>query len=324
MKALIASLSLTLIFPIISHLAWTQQTREPDWKPSLAYGGAPECPEHVGTRTYYSETVGLGGVRVQIIGTATRVQGKPCTYSAEIVYSGMINRKIQLPDPGKMQFTIVDFSAEGKNLLLSDERRMDPPYLAYRNVDVASVEPTNGQAHWVNAWDIFGWHEHECDATVEPQGFTEDGHLIIRARPSTWVDSGRRNCVSNVGLYETDLTSSPVRLPDDTKIPRFGKRLSEASQACKTDPDIIDVCFTVHGRLSVWNGSPGLRIWRVGTSRILGVQDDDPLPENLSKQMNWGVEAWGDFEVCPFTKERPGVMQMVCVESAEHVLFKNP
>lgn len=322
MKALSKNLSLTLTLTIASHIVFSQQPKEPEWRPSLAYGGAPECPEHAGSRTYHSETASMSGVTVQIVGTTTREQGKSCTYGAEIVYSGKISRTVQLPDPGKRQFEIVDFSADGKNLLLADEKSMDPPYFAFRDVDVATVEMSNGRAHWVNAWDIFGWHG--CDATVEPQGFTEEGHIIIRARPSTWVDSGRPNCVSNVGLYQTDIADTTVRLPDDTKISRFGKHISEATQACKTDPDIIDACFTVRGRLSLWNGSPSLRIWRVGTNRILGVQDDDPLPESLAKQMDWGIEAWGDFDVCPFTKERPGVMQMICVESAQHVLFKKP
>jgi len=30
----------------------------------------------------------------------------------------------------------------------------------------------------------------------------------------------------------------------------------------------------------------------------------------------------GDFEVCPFTRERAGHMQMVCVESAKHLVIK--
>jgi hypothetical protein len=38
--------------------------------------------------------------------------------------------------------------------------------------------------------------------------------------------------------------------------------------------------------------------------------------------MDFGVEATGDFEVCPFTEERAGEMQMVCVESAENVTYK--
>lgn len=322
MKALIGSLSFTLILSVSSHLAWSQTPKEPEWRPSLAYGGAPECPIHTGIRTFRSETVTMGAVRVQIIGTTKRGQGNSCKYRAEIVYSGKIKRTIELPDPGRQQFEIVDFSPDGKYLLLSDEKTLDPPYLAYRNVDVARVQLASGLVHWVNVWDVFGWRE--CDATIEPEGFTQDGYVIVRARPSTWVNSGRTNCVPGVGLYKTDLSSSPTRLPDDTKIPRFGMQLSEASQACKTDPDIIGACFTSRGRLSVWNGAPSLRIWRVGTKRILGVEDDHPLPENLAKQMDFGVEAWGDFELCPFTREHPGVMQMVCVESAAHLIFKKP
>ncbi len=265
----------------------------------------------------------MGGVKVLIVGTTVRGQGKSCKYKAEIEFSGKINRTLHLPDPGKQEFALVDFSADGKNLLISTEKEMDFPNMYRRYVEVASVELANDQAHWVNVWDIFGWHE--CDATVEPQGFTHDGFIILRARPSVWAGprNSRPDCVSNVGLYKTNLASSPVRLPDDAKVPRYGELISEASQACKTDPDIIDACFMVHGRLSAWNGTPTMRIWRVGTKRILGVRDD-PLPKNLESEMNWGVEAWGDFEVCPFTKERPGVMQTVCIESAEHVFFKKP
>jgi hypothetical protein len=28
-------------------------------------------------------------------------------------------------------------------------------------------------------------------------------------------------------------------------------------------------CFTVHGRLNPWNGTPIFRIWLVGTNRLL-------------------------------------------------------
>ncbi len=32
-----------------------------------------------------------------------------------------------------------------------------------------------------------------------------------------------------------------------------------------------------------------------------------------------GVDVFGDFRVCPFTPARPGKMQTVCVDTAEHV-----
>jgi hypothetical protein len=261
----------------------------------------------------------MAGVNALIIGTTIRGQGKSCIYKADLLFSGKIKGTLHLPNPGKQGFAIVDFSADGKKLLVSDERESEYPNEQFRNVEAAIVTVDGGQPHFANTWDVFGWHE--CDAMVEPQGFTPEGQVVLRARPSVMSVPRRPNCVPNVGLYKTDLVSSPVRLPDDTKVQRFGKLIADQVQACKTDPDIIGACFKLRGRLSAWNGSPTLRIWRVGTKRMLGTQDG-PLPENLAKQMDWGVEAWGDFEVCPYTKERPGVMQSVCIESAEHLFFR--
>jgi hypothetical protein len=46
------------------------------------------------------------------------------------------------------------------------------------------------------------------------------------------------------------------------------------------------------------------------------------MPEALTSKMGWDVEAYGDFEVCPFTRERSGEMRMVCIEKAENVFLK--
>jgi hypothetical protein len=78
-----------------------------------------------------------------------------------------------------------------------------------------------------------------------------------------------------------------------------------------------------------YNGTPTFRIWIVGTKRLLGVYEievgDNPerplMPESI-----WGLvgmmdhEVYADFEVCPLTEEEPHAMQMVCIESAQHVV----
>jgi len=90
--------------------------------------------------------------------------------------------------------------------------------------------------------------------------------------------------------------------------------------------------FKVHGRLSAWNGTPTLRIWIVGTKRILGVHEEGevhlttPLPKELmhppaSFVSFWNDEVYGDFELCPLTKSRPGVMQFVCIKSASNLVW---
>lgn len=311
---------LTAIILLFPALAGAQNSKETDWKPPLAEGGAPECPDHVGSRTLRSETVSFGAVKAYIVGTTVRGQNKICHSKADLVVSGRALRTLSLPGAADHGFSIVDFSPDGHSLLVASEASTAYPNEQFHNTSLAVLQLDHGEIEFANAWDVFGWKD--CDAMVEPQGFTPDGRVLILARPSVMRPPRRVDCVSDWGLYATDLSDPPKRLPDDFKIPRFAKTIAEQVQACKPDPDIVDACFTVHGRLSAWNGSPTMRIWRVGTKRILGDHDDWPLPEELAEHMNWDVEAWGDFEVCPFTKERPGTMQMVCIESASHVAYR--
>jgi hypothetical protein len=77
--------------------------------------------------------------------------------------------------------------------------------------------------------------------------------------------------------------------------------------------------------MSYWNGTPSVRIWQVGTRRILGVSEGRfqregfrNLPEDIAAQLSWESELYADFEVCPFTQDRPGVMRLVCVQSARN------
>ncbi len=82
-----------------------------------------------------------------------------------------------------------------------------------------------------------------------------------------------------------------------------------------------DVCagrvFTVHGRLSAWNGAPTHRIWIIGTHRLLGVHAGTAMPDNLLPlTQTFDVQVVGDFVLCPVTRSRPGVMQMVRILSA--------
>ena len=102
---------------------------------------------------------------------------------------------------------------------------------------------------------------------------------------------------------------------------------------CKGSPSIVGPCFVIHGRYSYANGSPSSRIWIIGTKRRLGVDDfenannDRPevpwIPENLEARSGPGIDVFGDFEVCPLSKEKPGEMQFACVESATHLVIKD-
>src|ERR1700678_3076586 len=84
----------------------------------------------------------------------------------------------------------------------------------------------------------------------------------------------------------------------------------EARRLCSGNAAVIGKCYRVHGRAFATNGTPNLRIWQIGTDRILGVTgsgiaDDDEdaiVPDNLLRALNGDEHfVFGDFEVCPFT-----------------------
>jgi hypothetical protein len=101
---------------------------------------------------------------------------------------------------------------------------------------------------------------------------------------------------------------------------------AEKRPVCRGAAQLVGECFTVHGRLGLAMGTPSIRIWRIGTNRLLGIFDAAPQPRGQdipwlppSKLRNidpeW-MEVYGDYRVCPLTRERPGWMQFVCIESA--------
>jgi hypothetical protein len=100
----------------------------------------------------------------------------------------------------------------------------------------------------------------------------------------------------------------------------------QQGRSCKENPELVGQCFKVHGRVRIGNGTPQMRIWRIGTDRVMGVlpSEDEIIPENLRDafQGDFYKDVYGDFEVCPFTKRKPEEMQMVCVESASHLVIK--
>jgi hypothetical protein len=103
----------------------------------------------------------------------------------------------------------------------------------------------------------------------------------------------------------------------------------QSRRMCRNNPELVGSCFKIHGRVRIVNGGPQMRMWRIGTNRILGVipSEDEMVPDNLGDALETGtyVDVYGDFEVCPFTESKPNEMQMVCVESATHlVVKKNP
>lgn len=90
--------------------------------------------------------------------------------------------------------------------------------------------------------------------------------------------------------------------------------------SCKADKRVVAACFKAHGRLSNWNGNPAQRIWVIGTKRMLGIRGDTDLPKALNDKLgDFDDVATADFEVCPFTHQQQGRMQIVCVAAVSGI-----
>ena len=96
-------------------------------------------------------------------------------------------------------------------------------------------------------------------------------------------------------------------------------------RTCKTNPSVVAPCFSIRGRISAYNGAPSLRIWQIGTSRILGIisVENEIIPEILKGKVSFNQSVFANLEVCPFTKSRLGEMQIVCVESATDIQVRS-
>jgi hypothetical protein len=61
-----------------------------------------------------------------------------------------------------------------------------------------------------------------------------------------------------------------------------------------------------------------------GPGSLPELDNEDPqVPDNLAKVMPRDpsyVDVFGDFEVCPLEPEKPGSMQMACIESAKKLI----
>lgn len=328
---------LLALFVLVSCGLFAQETTEPQWLPPLASGEAPSCPDHSGLRQSRSAVAVASQAQqsAYITGSANSVNGGSCEQVATLVLLHLGTRRsidlqhvtrsaqdlkrdpLEAPDPTR-SYSVIDFSPDGHSILLEREGTDDWHNMTFRDVDIAVLDTTgSGQPRWANTWDLMHWNG--CNATVEAQGFSASGSLVLRVRPSTSQSKPRSDCVTSPELWSVDLDrGSATRLPDKTLLHRNGKTSGVDWITCKNDPDVVAACFSVRGRLSFYNGGPSTRIWRVGTHRMLGVPSEI-IRENVSDALGpkpFDTEVYGDFKVCPFTKEKSGAMQMVCIESA--------
>jgi len=106
---------------------------------------------------------------------------------------------------------------------------------------------------------------------------------------------------------------------------------AHAGLACENSAMKVGPCQWFRGRLNVWNGAPPLlRIWKVGTHRIVGVvgpkgfEDPDDLLDSLQTYGDGKLvdhSLFGEFRLCPLTRRPPHHQEDVCIAKARKLTF---
>lgn len=117
-------------------------------------------------------------------------------------------------------------------------------------------------------------------------------------------------------------------------IPTWSSSTYTRRYVCKT-PKLAPSCYWAHGRLEFTEGTPALRLWKIGTKRILGIyigqetypgylnldNEDPELPANLEGRLKpFENRIYADFEVCPLVPEKSSTMQAACIEAAKNIV----
>jgi hypothetical protein len=81
-------------------------------------------------------------------------------------------------------------------------------------------------------------------------------------------------------------------------------------------------CFKHHGRLTAYSNGIAVKIWLIGTTRVIHTEGDLKLPPDFDKYLdptppNSYGNIYGDVELCPLEPDTPGALRRVRVANAE-------
>src|ERR1700682_1195015 len=95
----------------------------------------------------------------------------------------------------------------------------------------------------------------------------------------------------------------------------------DPTKGCNSNPALVAACLSLRGRVFPAQGACPMRIWPVGSKRYLCVlpPEDEIAPPAIKDQFDFDKNIFADLVVCPFSEQRAGEMQFVCIESARNL-----
>jgi hypothetical protein len=78
-------------------------------------------------------------------------------------------------------------------------------------------------------------------------------------------------------------------------------------------------CFSIHARYAVYTGDGMEELWPVGTHRLLWAASGTDQLDALLRDHESDFYIFGDFVVCPLSKEIPGEMRHICIQKMRNL-----
>jgi hypothetical protein len=283
----------------------------PGW---LATRAAPPCSTNVGVRASRSELVQFGSISASISAQSTREETGECTQSVSLWMTGNgVSHQFELSGAAEYVFSIVDFAPDASSILLFREKAFAAPG-EDTGPEAALLAFGDAGPKWQPVMQFAGWKP--CAGFLEPQGFLSPRAILFKANPPVAPSGGLHACVQQSRFVSLDVaTRKLLLLPGSVVVRRNGRVAGGPLLSCQSDPDLAGACYRMRGRVSVADGSGGMRVWQVGTPKVMDLAEG-MLPDELAEQVTPAMRVYANMLVCPVRGNGLKAPATVCIESA--------
>jgi hypothetical protein len=224
-----------------------------------------------------------------------------------------VSHQFDLSGAGAYVFSIVDFAPDASSILLFREKAFAAPG-EDTGPEAALLAFGDAGPKWQPVMQFAGWKP--CAGFLEPQGFLSPRAILFKASPPVAPSGVLHACVQQSRFVSLDLATRKLTLlPASMVVRRNGRVAGGPLLSCQSDPDLAGACYRMRGRVSMSGDGAGMRVWQVGTPKVMELAEG-MLPDELADQVTPAMRVYANMLVCPVHGSGGKAPPAVCIESA--------
>ena len=94
---------------------------------------------------------------------------------------------------------------------------------------------------------------------------------------------------------------------------------SPNSEICKGRVESSQQCHWIDGTVSIYNGTPSVRIHQRGSKRVyaVGPSEQELMPSDLKSKLTVDNAIDAKLRICPMNKQKQKGLRVVCIDEAK-------